>query len=162
MNGSNGTVRAIFLRPGARIPPVAVAQANAIAGRGLDGDHAGGGKRQITLLANEAWAQACRELGRDLDPSTRRANVLVDGLDLAAAIGHTIAIGDVRIEVLGETRPCELMDDGGRTGLMRALQKDRRGGVYGRILVGGELRVGETCRVLLETSGAGDPAPSHA
>lgn len=144
------TVRAIYLRPGARIPPVAVAQANAITGRGLDGDHAGGGKRQITLLASEAWALACRELGRELDPSVRRANVLVDGLDLAATIGRTLAIGDVRIEVLGETRPCELMDDGGRTGLMRALQKDRRGGVYGRILVGGEVRTGDVCRLLDE------------
>lgn len=148
MSPSTATVRAIWLRPGARIPPVAVARANAIAGRGLDGDHAGGGKRQITLLAEEAWAAACRELGRDLDPCVRRANVLVAGLDLAATIGRTLAIGDVRLEVLGETRPCELMDDAGRTGLMRALQSGRRGGVYGRILVGGELRTGDACHLV--------------
>lgn len=148
MNAASGTLLAIWLRPGARVPPVAAARAQATARRGLEGDHAGTGKREVTLLSTAAWAAACRELGRELDPSVRRANLLVDGLDLATAIGSTIAIGDVRIEVLGETRPCELMDDGGRTGLMRALQKDRRGGVHGRILVGGELRVGDACRVL--------------
>jgi MOSC domain-containing protein YiiM len=143
----NGKIEAIWLRPAARLPVQPVSRATAIAGQGLDGDHAGGGKRQITILSREAWDDACAALGRALDPGTRRANVMVSGIDLAAAIGRTLELGPVRIEVLGETRPCELMDDGGRLGLQAALRPMRRGGVYGRIVQGGELRLGETCRI---------------
>jgi len=143
----NGRLLAIWLRPAARLPVRAVDRALAVAGRGLDGDHAGGGKRQVTLIAHEAWTAACAELGRDIDPSARRANLLVEGIDLAAAIGHTLRIGDVVVEVLGETRPCELMDDDGRTGLQAALRQECRGGVFGRIAAGGELRVGMDCQL---------------
>jgi MOSC domain-containing protein YiiM len=148
-----GTLLAIHLRPGARVPVVTVARATAVADRGLDGDHAVGGRRQVTLLAAEAWRDACAELGRALDPAVRRANLLVDGVDLAAAIGGALAIGDVVIDVLGETRPCERMDDGGRLGLQAALRPARRGGVYGRIRAGGELRVG------MAVTAAAPPAP---
>lgn len=136
---------AILLRPGARLPVQRVAAAAAIVGKGLAGDHAGGGRRQITLLAREAWAAACAQFGRELDPGVRRANLVVEGLDLSAAIGRRLRIGAVLVDVLGETRPCELMDDDGRRGLQVALRSDRRGGVYGAIVQGGELRVGDPC-----------------
>ena len=141
----NGKIEALWLRPAARLPVQAVQQALAIEGRGLDGDHAVGGKRQITILSREAWEAACATLGRTLDPGSRRANVMVSGVDLSSAIGGTLELGCVRVEVLGETRPCELMDDHGRMGLQAALRPERRGGVYGRILQGGLLRVGEAC-----------------
>ena len=70
-----GTVEAVFLRPSARTPVRSVDAANVLAGIGIEGDHAGGGKRQITILSREAWQQACREIGKELDPSIRRANV---------------------------------------------------------------------------------------
>jgi MOSC domain-containing protein YiiM len=110
-------LEAIWLRPAARLPVRAVAEATAVAGVGLDGDHAGGGKRQVTLLSQEAWAAACADFGRDVDPAVRRANLLVSGVDLGACIGRSLQIGDVVIDVTGETRPCELLDDDGRTGL---------------------------------------------
>lgn len=144
----NGKIEALWLRPAARLPVQSVAQAVAIAGQGLDGDHAGGGKRQITILSREAWDAACRTLGRALDPGTRRANVMVSGIDLPTVIGTTLQLGSVRVEVLGETRPCELMDDGGRLGLQAALRPERRGGVYGRILQGGTLQVGDACTIV--------------
>ena len=122
MDTTAPTLVAICLRPGARIPPTRVERATAVADTGLEGDHAHGGKRQVTLLSLEGWRAACAEFGRDLDPSTRRANLIVEGLDLANAIGCVITIGDVVIDVLGETRPCELMDDGGRLGLQQALR----------------------------------------
>jgi MOSC domain-containing protein YiiM len=146
MDARSSNLVAICLRPGARIPPVRVERATAVANTGLDGDHAQGGKRQVTLLSLESWRAACAEFGRDLDPSTRRANLIVEGLDLANTIGGVITIGDVVIDVIGETRPCELMDDGGRLGLQQALRPQKRGGVYGKIRSGGELRVGMECR----------------
>ena len=142
---------AIFLRPGARLPVRHADEATAIAGQGLDGDHAGGGKRQVTLLAREAWERACADFGTAVDPSVRRANLLVEGIDLGACIGGSLQIGDVVVDVLGETRPCELLDAQGRTGLCAALRPERRGGVYGAVRTGGLLRTGTTCRVLAAT-----------
>src|SRR5262245_38091603 len=86
---------AIYLRPGARLPVRAVGEALAIAGQGLDRDHAGGGKRQVTLLAREGWERACAELGTTVDPAVRRANLFVEGVDLGACIGSALQIGDV-------------------------------------------------------------------
>ncbi len=140
---------AIYLRPGARHPTVEKQSALAVADVGLDGDHAHGGKRQVTLLSLESWRLACAELGRDLEPSIRRANLLVSGLQLESSIGGVITIGEVVLDILGETRPCELIDDGGRTGLQQALRPQRRGGVYGRIRSGGKLTVGMECRLSL-------------
>jgi len=137
-----GRLLAVWLRPAARLPVRAVPRATAVAGGGLEGDHAGGGRRAVTLLAIEAWREACAELGRDLDPAVRRANLLVEGLDLGATLGAELRIADVVLEVLGELRPCELLDDDGRAGLCAALRPARRGGVHARIVRGGELAVG--------------------
>lgn len=135
-------LEAIFLRPSARSPVRSVARARAVAGVGLEGDHANGGRRQVTLLSREAWDAVCTELAQTIEPAVRRANLLVSGLDLGTCIGHRLRIGDVVIDVLGETRPCELLDDGGRLGLAAALRRDRRAGVYGVLRAGGDLQVG--------------------
>ena len=103
-----------------------------------------GGRRQISVLSEEGWAEACRELGREIDPSVRRANLLVRGVDLAARIHGQLQIGEVVIEVLGECRPCELLDQDGNEGLCNSLRANRRAGVIGQIVRGGELQVGMT------------------
>lgn len=139
------TLAAIYLRPAARLPVKSVEQAEAIAGHALVGDHAAPGKRAITILSRESWDDACREFGRDIDPGVRRANLLVTGIDLRATIGRSLRIGSVLIDVHGETRPCELLDDDGRVGLHAALRPERRGGVHGSIRTGGTLRVGDAC-----------------
>lgn len=140
-------LEAIYVRPAARLPVRQVEAATAVAGVGLDGDHAGGGRRQVTLLSREAWDAACAEFGRPLDPALRRANLLVSGVDLGACLGRTLRIGDVVIDVTGETRPCELMDQDGRVGLCAALRPEWRGGVFGTVRAGGTLRVGDACSV---------------
>ena len=136
-------VQRIFLRPSARTPVKEVAAATAFPGAGLEGDHAGGGNRQVTLIEEEAWQAACQDLGRDdLSPAGRRANVVVSGVKLADAVKRHIRVGDAVIRVIGETRPCRLMDDYAQ-GLQQALDPDMRGGVYGRVVQGGEVRVGD-------------------
>ncbi len=132
----------IYLRPSARTPVKAVERATAVAGRGLEGDHAGGGKRQVTLLSREAWEAACRQLEVELDPGARRANLVVEGVDFVASRGRRLRIGAVEVEVAGETRPCGLMDDV-HLGLKAALQPEWRGGVFAVILTGGEVAVGD-------------------
>lgn len=144
-------VLALYLRPSARTPVRAVPLAQAITDQGLDGDHAVGGRRQVTLLDIAAWNDACRETGVTLDPSHRRANIVVEGIDLAASIGQVLRIGTSRLQILGETRPCELLDDSA-LGLNKALRPHRRGGVYGRVLEGGPIRIDDP--VSIESSDA--------
>ena len=143
------TVTRIFLRPSARTPVKEVQSAEAVRGRGLEGDHSGGGNRQVTLIAEERWADACSELGEELSPAGRRANVVVRGIPLAEAIGHELQVGPVRLKVIGETRPCRLMDDFSQ-GLQSALDPDCRGGVYGRVVEGGEIEVGASVSIAKE------------
>ena len=141
-----GELKRIFLRPSARTPVREVASARALAGRGIEGDHAGGGARQVTLIEQERWEEACGDLGRELSPGARRANLVVAGVRLADAIGRELRVGDCRFQIVAETRPCKLMEDAA-AGLQRALDPDCRGGVYCRILTGGELRVGDPIEI---------------
>ena len=141
-----GHLEAIYLRPCSRAPVRGVPEAAAIAGQGLEGDHAVGGSRQVTLLSAEAWRDACAQLGQDLPPELRRANLLLSGVELPER-GSQLRVGPVVIEIRGETRPCELLDAPGRVGLCAALRPARRGGVYGEISTGGALRVGDEVHV---------------
>lgn len=125
--------------------------AMAVQGRGLDGDHAGGGRRQVTMLDEGRWRDVCTQLGTTLDPGTRRANLVLDGVDLQGCCGRRLHIGAAVIEVLGETSPCGLMDRACQ-GLGEALAPDWRGGAYGRVLAGGEIRVGDVVVVAREPS----------
>ena len=137
-----GSLSAIYLRAGARIPVKSAEQTKALTNIGLEGDHARGGRRQVAIRTEEGWAEACREFGREVDPSVRRANLLIRGIDVASRIDGQLHIGEVVIEILGECRPCELLDQDGNEGLYASLRDDRRAGVFGRIVQGGDLRVG--------------------
>jgi len=124
-------------------------QARAVAGRGLGGNANQGGKRQVTLIDAERWREMCREMGEDVDPSLRRANLLVRGVELRDSRGRTLQVGDCRISIYGETRPCNQMDEA-RAGLQRALDPDWRGGAFGQVLNDAEIRVGDPVRWLAE------------
>jgi len=119
-----------------------VDEALAVEGRGLRDSADQGGKRQVTLVTTERWAELMDELDADIDPSTRRANLLVSGLDLEESRGRTLTIGEVELRIAGETRPCERMDEA-LSGLQEAMRDRWGGGAYAEILRGGTLRVGD-------------------
>jgi len=101
------------------------------------------GKRSLTLMSIEHWRDVCEELGVQLPWTMRRANLLVEGLELASAIGKPIHIGQVRVWIHGETKPCQLMDDQYQ-GLLDTLKPDFRGGVYGQVLNEGTIYIGDS------------------
>jgi MOSC domain-containing protein YiiM len=117
-----------------------------VPGTGLQGDQKRGRKRQVTLLAAEAWEAATAELGVDAPPSRRRANVVIRGMDLAGTLGRQLRVGPVLIRVHGETDPCEMMDRVA-PGLKDALTPHRRAGVFGAVIEGGAIAVGDTVTV---------------
>ena len=121
--------------------PVDTAQLEA--DQGLVGNANQGGKRQVTILTTERWADVEAELGRAVDPKTRRANLLVSGVDLQDSRGKTLQVGGCRIVIRGETRPCRLMEES-ESGLQAALDPDWRAGAFGQVLDDGDITVGDT------------------
>jgi MOSC domain-containing protein YiiM len=119
-----------------------VKTAETIAGRGLIGNANQGGRRQITIIDEAAWREAAAETGHDVDPSKRRANVMLRGIPLADSRGKLLRLGACLVRILGETRPCERMEEA-QAGLRNALRPNWRAGVFGEIVEGGEIHVGD-------------------
>ena len=142
MSDTGGTVEAIWLKRAHRGAMDRVEAVDAVEGQGLVGNADQGGRRQVSLIEREVWARLMEELGGDLDPSRRRANILVSGVRLAESRGRTLRLGRVRILVGGETRPCERMEEA-LSGLREAMRADWNGGVYGRVLDSGPITVGD-------------------
>jgi MOSC domain-containing protein YiiM len=113
-----------------------------VANRGVEGSADRGGRRQVTLLEREVWESLMRELGSDAGPETRRANVLVSGIDLRASQGRVLRLGGTRIRVGGEVKPCERMEEA-VTGLRALMYPEWKGGAFGEIVDGGTVSVGD-------------------
>ena len=116
--------------------------ATLVAGKGLAGNANQGGRRQVTLISEESWAEAIAELGRPLSPDTRRANLLIAGLDLEGTRGRILRIGSTRLRIWTECAPCYQMDEAW-PGLQKALRPHWRAGACAQVVEGGEIRVGD-------------------
>ena len=124
---------------------VRVATSEASDGGSLGGDHGTSRRRGITFLASGAWNDACTDLGTKLPWHARRANVLLEADGLEHLIGGRVHVGELLLQIHRETTPCGRMDEI-VPGLCRVLRDDCRGGVYGEVLRGGSLRVGDMVR----------------
>jgi MOSC domain-containing protein YiiM len=110
---------------------------------GVDRDFRGRpGQRQVTVISMASWRAACDEIGLEIPWTTRRANLLVDGIELARTTGSVIHIGPVWLLVTGEVDPCSRMDEQ-CDGLTDALKPDWRGGVSCTVLEGGSVSLGD-------------------
>lgn len=137
-----GRLERIWIKRVGRGPMDTVPAASLEAGRGLAGNANRGGRRQVTLLSAERWREVEGELGRTVEPALRRANLLVSGVELTARRGEILAVGRCRLRIWGETRPCERMESAA-AGLRAALATGERGGIYGEVVSGGAIAVGD-------------------
>jgi MOSC domain-containing protein YiiM len=139
----NGTVEALWIKRAHRGPMDPVDSVTMIGGRGIETDaNSGRSKRQVTVIEKEVFDRIRTELP-DAEPFMRRANVMVSGLRLQNTRGRILRLGDVRIRIWGETRPCERMD-AQVPGLTAALDPHWNGGVFGVVLDDGEVRAGDS------------------
>jgi MOSC domain-containing protein YiiM len=122
-------------------------RARVVAGKGIVGNANQGGKRQVTIVSSKHWTDVTAPLGSTPDPRLRRANLLVSDIDFSAARGKILKIGNVRLRIYGETRPCEQME-AAAPGLQDAMSVPWGGGAHGEVLDDGEIVVGD--EVLLE------------
>ena len=114
-------------------------------GRGLVGNADRGGRRQVTILSHERWHDLMKEVGASLRPEARRANLVVSGVDLENSRGRTLLVGGCRLLIGGETRPCEQMEEAA-TGLQAAMAERCGGGVFGQVIAGGVITLGDPVR----------------
>jgi MOSC domain-containing protein YiiM len=112
-------------------------------GRGLQGNANRGGRRQVTIIARERWAELMFALEADLDPRARRANLMISGLGLEGSRGRLLRVGGALLRINGETRPCEQMEEA-HAGLQALMRERWGGGVFAEVLDGGTVRICDT------------------
>jgi len=123
-------------------------QARVTLASGVEDDFRGKpGKRQVSVMSVEDWQRSCEALGETLDWTTRRANLLVEGVVLAETAGKTLRIGELELLITRETDPCERMDEA-RDGLQEALRPGWRGGVCCRVVKPGTISVGDNVELI--------------
>jgi len=147
-------IASIAIKPRKRglmqVVPEAVVTVNA----GITGDCRGRGgihqNRQLTVVLEAQWMEACREVGMELPWVLRRANILICGgfRFEPSDVGRKIYLGsNVVLFITGETKPCNRMDEAYR-GLQAALTPLWRAGVTCRVLEGGAIRLHDSAIVM--------------
>jgi MOSC domain-containing protein YiiM len=134
-----------------------VDSAQALAGRGLDGDRYAVGAGtfspraeqrpgyDLTLIAAEVLDELAAA-GSDLDFAGSRRNVLTRGIDLTALIGRTFLIGDVLCEGRRQCEPCSHLERLSGPGVLRPLI--HKGGLRVDVRSDGEIQVGAAIRTV--------------
>lgn len=143
-----GRLIGIARREMKRSPMETLDSADISTNTGVAGDSRGKpGGRQVTLLSARDWRDVCNELGHEVAWTTRRSNLFIDEMDLPKAVGHVIAIGDVRLKTTMEIVPCSRMDEQ-VAGLTAALHPHWRGGIGCEVLQGGVVSIGDRVEIV--------------
>jgi MOSC domain-containing protein YiiM len=135
-------VQALWMKRALRGVMDSVEQVTMVTNGGIEGDaNFGRSKRQVTIIDEAVFDVIRAQLPR-VEAYMRRANIMVRGIELRDTRDQLLSVGDVRIRICGETRPCERMD-AQVPGLTAALDPDWRGGVFGIVLNDGIVNVGD-------------------
>jgi MOSC domain-containing protein YiiM len=151
----NGSVHSIHITAVAGEPTVAVEEARAVEGKGLEGDRyfSGSGSwsstpgtgRQVTLIELETIEALERDYEMKIEPGQARRNIVTSGVALNHLVGREFNVGEVRLRGMRLNEPCNhlasLTDEKVKQGLVH------RGGLRADIVSGGVIRVGDAVRV---------------
>ncbi len=124
---------------------VTPASALLVAQTGIEGDRyrtERNGARQVTLIAAEDLAAIASFMGKpEVPPELLRRNFVTCGINLIALKGRSLRIGAAILEISGECAPCSQMEANLGSGGYNAVRG--RGGLTARIVIGGEVRIGD-------------------
>lgn len=145
-----GKVVALQMGPAERGPVEALPELKMVAGAGITGDRYYQGDTpedqrdptlEVTVIAKEGIDAASEASGIDISFTDTRRNVLTEGIDVQSLIGKRFMVGEVEIEALADNPPCAYLQRMVGKKLLKPLMG--RGGVRGRILNTGVIRVGD-------------------
>jgi len=136
-----GKLLAIAMKEEKRAPMILKNSTNVTTEYGVEGDHRGKpGDRQVTVISQESWDDACQDLTKSLPWIARRANLLVGGIVFENSRGQFLQIGDLVLKITGETKPCKRMDEYYQ-GLQEVLKPEWRGGATCEVLKSGKVAI---------------------
>lgn len=147
-----GTVAEIYIASAAGEPMKALAQATAIAGRGLAEDRYAEGAgfyswfagplREVSLIEAEVLEALRRDHNLDLPPGAHRRNIVTRGVPLGHLIGREFRVGEAVLRGVEISEPCgHLVEVTGIEGVLSPLI--HRGGLHAAVVGGGMMRVGD-------------------
>jgi MOSC domain-containing protein YiiM len=146
-----GRIDAIHIAPAEGQPLERLDAVRAIAGVGLEGDryaaaaghYSADGKngRYVTLIESEVLADLATA-GMGLPPGASRRNLTTSGIRLNSLVGHRFRVGEVELIGVRLCEPCTYLE--GLVGLPVLKPLVHRGGLRADIVIGGEIRVGDT------------------
>ena len=146
-----GRVESIIVRGSPRDRARTVAGTVALADIGLADDRLGqrGGAelstRQVTLIQAEHLPVIAGLARVDpIDPIGLRRNLVISGINLLALKNAKLKVGAALLEIVGPCQPCSRMEDTIGPGGYAAMRG--HGGMTARVLVGGQINVGDVVR----------------
>jgi MOSC domain-containing protein YiiM len=145
MTFSTGRLDRIWVKRVHRGPMDPVDRAILDDNRGVRDNANYAGRRQVTIISAERWADLNASLGASVDPVVRRANLLISGIDLEASRGRLLLVGPCGLRIGGETRPCERMEEA-FAGLQAVMRERWGGGAWAVVEAGGEIALGDAVR----------------
>lgn len=119
-----------------------VEAATLVEGKGVEGSANFGSYRQVTIITLDRWLAMMGEIGADVDPSARRADLMISGLDLERSRDRLINLGTCLLRIGGEVKPCERMDEA-YGGLRDVMRPHWSGGAWAEVLRGGDIVIGD-------------------
>ena len=146
-------VVAILIAASPREPMRSVPQANALPGKGLEGDRyfAGCGTftpatpkpdYEVTLIEVENVRAFALETGIDFSAGQARRNIVTEGVRLNDLVGRDFLVGATRLRGIRLCEPCAHLAAVSHPATLRGLV--HKGGLRAQILTGGIIHVGDT------------------
>ena len=146
-----GEVVSIHITANAGTPMESPQSAEAVVGRGLEGDryfigngywstHPGRG-REVTLIELEAIEALAQEKQVVIAPAAARRNIVTRGVPLNHLAGREFQVGGVRFAGIRLCEPCDYLEGLTTKGVLTGLL--HRGGLRAEIVSGGTIHVGD-------------------
>ncbi len=85
-----GKLEKIWIKHAHREPMDPHDYATLVAQRGILNNANQGGRRQVTLVEQSQWEKVTSDFDSPVDPASRRANLMVSGIDLTESAGKTL------------------------------------------------------------------------
>lgn len=152
MSNATGTVLSITIASAAGAPVASLTSVQAVAGKGLQGDHnyhdpattpekMHDAEHEITLIESEKVEAFNAEMGTAFEAGAFRRNIVTRGTDLNALVGREFQVGAATLRGIKLCEPCTTLQRYTDARVLPGLV--HKGGLRAEIVEGGAIAVGD-------------------